>query len=166
TVNRTLIDLSKKLSIPVVATNDVHYLNKSDARSHDALLCIQTQTVLSNPQRLKFSTDEFYFKSPRQMKDLFDEVPLALTNTLSIAEKCNVELDFTKTHLPRYKPPEGETREEFLRQLCEQGLKKRYRDKIDRAATERLNYELEIIKNSGYISYFLIAWDFFSGLSF
>ncbi len=160
TVNRALMQLSKKLSIPVVATNDVHYLNKSDARSHDALLCIQTQTVLSNPQRLKFSTDEFYFKSAHQMKDLFHEVPVALTNTLSIAEKCNVELDFTKTHLPHYKPPEGKTREEFMRQLCEQGLKKRYTDKIDRAATERLNHELEIIKNSGYISYFLIAWDF------
>ena len=160
TVNRALMQLSKKLSIPVVATNDVHYLNKSDAHSHDALLCIQTQTVLSNPQRLKFSTDEFYFKSPRQMKDLFDEVPVALTNTLSIAEKCNVELDFTKTHLPHYKPPQGQTREAFMRQLCEQGLKKRCRDKIDRAAAERLNHELEIIKNSGYISYFLIAWDF------
>ena len=160
TVNKTLVDLSKKLSIPLVATNDVHYLNRSDARSHDALLCIQTQTTLSNPNRLKFSTDEFYFKTAHQMKELFGELPEALTNTITIAESCNVELDFGKTYLPRYRPPEGKTREEFLRQLSEQGLKKRYKDKIDKENRGRLDHELEIIKNSGYISYFLIAWDF------
>ncbi|UCB57802.1 MAG: DNA polymerase III subunit alpha [Candidatus Omnitrophota bacterium] len=159
-VNRALIDFSKKLSIPLVATNDVHYLNKNDARSHEALLCIQTQTILSNPQRLRFSTDEFYFKTTAQMKELFQEVPSALSNTLSIAEKCNLELDFTKTYLPHYEPPKGKTREEYLRQLCNEGLKKRYDGKIDKTVTERLNHELEIIKNSGYISYFLIAWDF------
>lgn len=160
TVNKALIDLSKRLSIPLVATNDMHYLNKTDARSHDALLCIQTQTVLSNANRLKFSTDEFYFKTAHQMKELFAEVPEALTNTITIAEKCNVELDFSKTYLPRYKPPEGKTREEFLRQLCEQGLNKRYKDNKNKEVSERLNHELEIIKNSGYVSYFLIAWDF------
>ncbi len=160
TINSSLIDLSKKLSIPMVATNDVHYLNKSDAGAHDALLCIQTQTVLSNPNRLKFSTDEFYFKNAHQMRELFGEVPEALTNTVSIAEKCNVELDLTKTYLPRYKPPEGKTRQDYLRQLCTDGLGKRYKDKIDNAVLERLNHELEIIGNCGYISYFLIAWDF------
>ncbi len=160
TVNRKLLGLAKKLSIPVVATNDVHYLNKSDARSHDALLCIQTQTMLSNPNRLKFSTDEFYFKSALQMRELFGEIPQALSNTLAIAEKCNLELDFSKTYLPHYKPPEGKSREEFLQQLCEEGVKRRYKDKIDATVRERLNHELEIIKNSGYISYFLIAWDF------
>ena len=160
TINTALIGLSKKLSIPVVATNDVHYLNKSDAAAHDALLCIQTQTLLSNPNRLKFSSDEFYFKNPHQMRQLFSEIPQALSNTVSIAEKCNLEFDFSKTYLPHYKPPEGKTREQFLRQLCQENLKKRYKDKIDKAITERLNHELEIIKNSGYISYFLIAWDF------
>ena len=160
TINKALVDLSKKLSIPIVATNDVHYLNKTDAASHDALLCIQTQTVLSNPNRLKFSTDEFYFKNAHQMHQLFNELPQALSNTVSIAEKCNLELDLSKTYLPRYKPPEGKTREQFLRQLCEEGLRKRYKDGIGEAVTERLNHELEIIKHSGYISYFLIAWDF------
>ncbi len=160
TINKVLVDLSKRLSIPVVATNDVHYLNKSDARAHDALLCIQTQTLLANPARLKFSSDEFYFKSAHEMHELFQEIPEAITNTLAITEKCNVEFDFTKTYLPHYKPPEGKTREEFLRQLCEEGLRKRYKDEVDNSHIERLNYELEIIKNSGYISYFLIAWDF------
>ncbi len=159
-LNRALIDLGKKLAIPLVATNDVHYLNKADAVAHDALLCIQTQTLLSNAQRLKFSTDEFYFKTPHQMKELFKEIPQAITNSVSIAEKCNLELDFSKTYLPHYKPPQGQSREEYLRQLCSDGLKKRFKDKIDQAVVERLNHELEIIKHSGYISYFLIAWDF------
>ena len=159
-VNKTLIDLSKRLSIPLVATNDVHYLNKNDAAAHEALLCIQTQTVLSDPKRLKFSTDEFYFKTAREMHELFAEVPEALNNTIAIAQKCNVELDFSKTYLPRYKAPEGKTREEFLRQLCQEGLQKRYEEKIEDRTIERLKHELEIIKNSGYISYFLIAWDF------
>jgi DNA polymerase-3 subunit alpha len=159
-VNRALIDLSKRLNIPLVATNDVHYPNKGDARAHDALLCIQTQTFLSNQNRLKFSTDEFYFKSAQQMQESFKQVPEALSNTVSIAEKCNLELDFSKTYLPRYRPPEGKSREEFLQQLCHQGLKKRYNQKVDQAIIERLNHELEIIKNSGYMSYFLIAWDF------
>ena len=160
TVNRTVIEIAKRLNIPLVATNDVHYLNQADARAHDALLCIQTQTVLSNPQRLKFSTDEFYFKNTLQMKELFREVPESITNSLVIAEKCNLELDFTKTYLPRYKPPEGKTREEFLRQLCQEGLKKRYGENINKDILARSNHELEIIKSSGYISYFLIAWDF------
>lgn len=159
-VNRECLELHRRLSIPVVATNDVHYLNKSDAAFHDVLLCIQTQTVLSNPNRLRFTTDEFYFKSAHQMRQLFQDIPEALSNTLAIAEKCNVELDFDKTYLPRYKPPEGKTRVEFLRQLCFDGLKKRYKDKIDKNVIERLNHELEIIKNLGYTSYFLIAWDF------
>lgn len=160
TTNRALIELSKKLSLPIVATNDVHYLNRSDAHAHDALLCIQTQTFLANTDRLKFSTDEFYFKSAQEMKELFRQLPEAITNTVAIAEKCNVELDFTKTYLPHYKPPEGKTREEFLCQLAQEGLRKRYKENTDKTAVERLNRELEIIKNSGYISYFLIAWDF------
>lgn len=158
--NRALVSLSKTLSLPVVATNDVHYLNKSDASAHDALLCIQTQTTLAEEKRLRFSTNEFYFKSAQEMKQLFSEIPESITNTLAIVEKCNVELDFTKTYLPHYKPPAGKTREEFLRELCNAGLKKRYGDNPERSITQRLNHELGIIKNSGYISYFLIAWDF------
>lgn len=159
-VTKHLVDLSKRLSIPLVATNDVHYLNKTDAFAHDALLCIQTQTVLSDPARLKFSTDEFYFKNTHEMKELFREIPEAIANTIDIAERCNLELDFSKTYLPRYKPPEGKTREEFLRLLCQEGLERRYGDRINKDITERLNHELAIIKDSGYMSYFLIAWDF------
>ncbi|MFC1631791.1 DNA polymerase III subunit alpha [Candidatus Omnitrophota bacterium] len=159
-VNRGLIDIGKKLSLPLVATNDIHYLNKGDAAAHDALLCIQTQTVLSEQNRMKFSSDQFYFKTVQQMKELFRDIPEAISNTLAITEKCNLELDFTKTYLPRYKPPQGKSREEFLRELCQQGLKKRYGEQEDPAINQRLDHELEIIADSGYISYFLIAWDF------
>ncbi|MBN2097766.1 MAG: DNA polymerase III subunit alpha [Candidatus Omnitrophica bacterium] len=159
-LNKLLLELSKKLSIPVVATNDVHYLNKTDASAHDALLCIQTQNMLSNTQRLKFSTDEFYFKNAHEMKELFRELPETIKNTVLIAESCNLEMDFNKTYLPHYKPPEGKSREQFLRELCLQGLEKKFPDKLDTQLTQRLDHELNIIKGSGYISYFLIAWDF------
>ncbi|MFH1045990.1 MAG: DNA polymerase III subunit alpha [Candidatus Omnitrophota bacterium] len=160
TVNRALIELSKKLALPIVATNDVHYLSKRDAAAHDALLCIQTQTTLSNTNRLKMATDEFYFKNAAQMHELFKETPEAISNTLAIAEKCNMEIDFSKTYLPHYKVPEGISREDYLRQLCNEGLQKRYKGQIDKIIIDRLNHELNVIKDSGYISYFLIAWDF------
>lgn len=158
-INKALLELSKKLSIPIVATNDVHYLTQNDAAAHDALLCIQTQTVLSNPDRLRFSTDEFFFKDYQQMQKAFQDVPQALSNTLAIAEKCNVTLDFKKTYLPKYQPPEGKSREEFLYELCRAGLQKRYGN-VEEKILQRLNTELEVIRNAGYVSYFLIAWDF------
>ncbi len=161
-VNYALVRISRLLDIPVVATNDVHYLEKKDTKSHDALLCIQTQTILENPNRLKFQTDEFYFKSPEEMKELFKDLPEAIHNTIVITEKCNLELDFTKTYLPHYSPPEGRTREEFLRLLCEEGLRKRFSQQIDEKILNRLNTELEVINKAGYTSYFLIAWDFVS----
>ncbi len=160
-VNQVLISLGHKLDIPVVATNDVHYLKKTDAPSHDALLCIQTQTTIENPNRLKFQTDEFYFKSPEEMKAIFKETPEAIRNTIEISERCNLELDFTKTYLPHYNPPSGKTREEFLRELCEEGLKRRF-PAFDAKILNRLNSELEVINKAGYTSYFLIAWDFVS----
>lgn len=158
-VNEGLIKISKELNIPLVATNDVHYLTKDRAASHEALLCIQTQTTLDDPNRMRFQTDEFYFKSPQEMKELFKETPEALTNTLKIAERCNLELDFSKIHLPKYEPPDGQNKEEFLKQLCDKGLKVRFENTVP-AIEERLKHELKIIKEMGFVSYFLIVWDF------
>lgn len=158
-VNPVLIKMSKDLSIPVVATNDFHYLYKSHARAHEALLCIQTQTTLDDPNRLKFQTDEFYVKAPEEMKKLFSEIPSATKNTLKITEMCNLELDFTKTYLPHYMPPNGKSRDDYLKELVEEGLKRRY-ENIDQPLLQRVDYELKTIKTSGFTSYFLIAWDF------
>lgn len=159
TVNQGLIKIAKELNIGLVATNDVHYLRKEDANSHEALLCIQTQTTLDDPNRMRFQTPEFYFKSPQEMKVLFEEIPEAITNTLEIAGRCNLELDFTQMHLPKYEAPQGKTKEEFLRELCQQGLKDRY-TQASSEISERLEHELKIIKDMGFISYFLIVWDF------
>jgi DNA polymerase-3 subunit alpha len=158
-VNEGLIKISRQLNIPLVATNDVHYLNKEDAKSHEALLCIQTQTTLDDPKRMRFQTDEFYFKSPRQMKESFSYCPEAINNSLEIASRCNLELDFSKVHLPKYEPPVGKTKEEFLKELCEAGLEKRAMEATP-AIRERLQHELKIIRDMGFISYFLIVWDF------
>jgi len=158
-VNTGLIKISQELNIPLVATNDVHYLSRDRAASHEALLCIQTQTTLDDPNRMRFQTDEFYLTSPQEMKELFKDIPQAINNTLEIAQRCNLELDFSRVHLPKYEPPSGQTKEEFLRELCEQGLKERY-EFTTPAITERLGHELKIIKDTGYASYFLIVWDF------
>ena len=160
-VNNVLIKLGRALNIEVVATSDVHYVSKDSAHAHEALLCIQTQTTLDDPKRMKLQTDQFYFKSPEEMKSLFKDVPRAITNTIKIAERCNLELDFSKTYLPHYSAPEGTTREEYLKDLCEEGLKKRYHE-ISPEVRERLKYEMKVINKSGYTSYFLIAWDFVS----
>ena len=160
-INKELINLSKELDIPLVATNDIHYLTRDDAKAHEALLCIQTQTTLDDPNRMKFQTDEFYLKSPEEMAEAFSEVPDAIKNTIEITEKCNLELDFSKTYLPRYKAPEGKTREAFLKELCDEGLKKKY-PVITDEIRKRADLELGIIQKSGYVSYFLIAWDFVS----
>lgn len=158
-VNEGLIKIAKELKLPLVATNDVHYLNKENARSHEALLCIQTQTTLDDPNRMRFQTDEFYFKSPQEMKRLFQDVPEAIANTLEIAEKCNLELNFSQIHLPKYEAPSSQTKEEFLRGLCDEGLKKRFSE-VTPQIKERLEHELKIIHNMGFTSYFLIVWDF------
>jgi len=158
-VNECLIEYSKKMAIPLVATGDVHYLRKEDAKAHEALLCIQTQTTLDDPGRMRFQTNEFYFKSPQQMSDAFSNHPQAIRSTIEIAEKCNLELDFKNTHLPQFKPPEGKTGEQYLRELCEEGLRAKY-GSITEEVKKREEYELGVINSSGYTSYFLIAWDF------
>ena len=159
TVNEELIKMSKELSLGLVATNDVHYLEKEHSRAHDILLCIQTQTNIEDPNRMRLQTDEFYFKSYNDMARTFGStVPEALKNTIEIAEKCNLELNFKAVHLPQYKVPEGYTRESYLRSLVQEGLKKRY-ELIDKPLTRRVEHELKIIENFGYPSYFLIVWD-------
>ncbi|TRZ93978.1 DNA polymerase III subunit alpha [bacterium] len=158
-VNEGLVKISQQLNIPLVATNDVHYLNKENAASHEALLSIQTQTTLDDPKRLRFQTAEFYFKSPTEMKKLFKDIPEAVSNSLEIARRCNLELDFSQVHLPKYEPPAGENKEEFLLRLCQQGIKERFATATP-AINERLEHELKIIRDMGFISYFLIVWDF------
>ncbi len=158
-VNEGLLKVSKELHLPLVATNDVHYLHKNHARSHEALLCIQTQSTLQDPNRMRFQTDEFYFKSPAEMKELFSYAPEAVANSVEIGRRCNLELDFSKVHLPKYEAPQGETKEEFLKGLCETGLKVRYQGATDEIRA-RLEHELKIIKSMGFTSYFLIVWDF------
>jgi len=158
-VNRELIRISKETGIPLVATNDVHYLKKEDALVHDILLCIQTGKTIDEEDRMKFPTNEFYLKSPEEMKSIFYENLDALENTAWIADRCNVELDFDSLHLPEYKVPQGYTNEEYLRYLCEEGLKKRY-DNITQEIKDRFEYEFNTIVEMGYVDYFLIVWDF------
>lgn len=158
-VNEGLMKISKELNIPIVVTNDVHYLEQNQARAHEALLCIQTQTTLNDPKRMRLFSDQFYFKSPEQMAKDFDWIPEGLTNTVALAEKCNVDLSSDKFHLPRFDPPEGIEKGDYLRELCVQGIEKRYKESSTEI-TERLNFELNTIKQMGFISYFLIVWDF------
>lgn len=158
-VNEGLLKIAKELNLPIVATNDVHYLAKDKARAHEALLCIQTQTTLDDPNRMRFQTDEFYLKDASTMKELFSSLPEAIVNTLKVAERCNLELDFNKINLPRFNPPSGKTKDEFLKELCEQNLPKRYQS-ITPEITGRMENELKVIKKMGFTSYFLIVWDF------
>ncbi len=158
-VNEGLLKISKQLDIPLVVTNDVHYLLKEHAIAHDALLCIQTGAVLQEENRLKFKTEEFYFKSPQEMKKMFADYPETWENTIEITEKCNLQLEFGKFHLPHFPVPEGETLDSRLEKLCYEGLKEKLPD-TDEKVKERLKHELSVIKNMGFSSYFLIVNDF------
>ncbi|MBE6021339.1 MAG: DNA polymerase III subunit alpha, partial [Clostridiales bacterium] len=152
--------MAKELGIPVVATNDVHYVNKEDAKAQDVLMCIQTGRTVDEENRMKFATDEFYLKSSEEMERLFADVPEALENTVRIAERCNVSFEFNNYHLPEFQQPkEFDTTEEYLKYLCEKGLKNRYGDESE-LHRERLEYEFGTIVNMGYVEYFLIVWDF------
>ncbi|MCG0278084.1 MAG: DNA polymerase III subunit alpha [Thermanaeromonas sp.] len=157
-VNAGLINLARKLGIALVATNDVHYVRRDQARLQDVLLCIQTGKTLQEEQRLRFITPEFYLKSRAEMEELFGEVPEALDNTLELAERCSFDFEFGRLHLPEYRVPPGETPSSFLRHLCYEGLEKRYSPPT-REARERLEHELSIIERMGYQGYFLIVWD-------
>lgn len=159
-LNRTLLDLSKRYNLKTIATNDVHYINRSDARLQDILLCIQTGSLLSDPNRMHMTGDSYYLCSPDEMAALFPENPEALANTLAIAERCNVDLSKKGYHLPRFDVPEGYTAETYLRQLCEEGLVRNYGNKArDPEVRKRLEYELGVIHQMGFDAYFLIVWD-------
>ncbi|MFH1002212.1 MAG: DNA polymerase III subunit alpha [bacterium] len=158
-VNENLIEISQELSIPVVASNDIHYINKEDARAHEILLCIQTATNLSDSKRLKFATDVFYFNSPEEMNKNFSKIPQALENTLRIAEKCNLEIDFRQAQLPEFKVPPEYNINTYLKELCYKGLNERYSE-VTKQLEGRLEYELSVIKKMEFEPYFLIVWDF------
>ena len=159
-VNSVLIDMSKRLGIPLVATNDVHYMNKEDAEAQAIMLCIQTLKTIEDEDRMQFETDEFYLKSPEEMLALFPEVPEALENTHKIAHRCNVEFDFKNKHLPEFHLPEGWTDAyDYLEYRCYEGAKKRYGETLSPEIKERLDYELHTIKSMGYVDYFLIVQD-------
>lgn len=159
-VNKKLIELSKELHIPIVATNDCHYLRKEDAKAHDILLCIQTGKLLKDTNRMKMATDEFYFKSPDEMIYAFKETPEAILNTKRIAEMCNVDFVIGKTLLPKFNIPNGISSDAYLEELAFSGLKERFKGNPPQEYIERLKKELSMIKKMGYASYFLIVWDF------
>ena len=158
-VNSQLIKLSKETGIPLVATNDAHYLRKEDARAHEILLCIQTGKSINDEDRMKFPSDDFYVKSPEEMEEFFVNIPEAISNTVKIAEMCNVELEFGKLHLPKFSVPDDKDAYEYLKELCYEGLKRQYGENFE-DKIERLEYELSVIKQMGYVDYFLIVSDF------
>jgi DNA polymerase III subunit alpha len=157
-VNPMLIELSRELAVPLVATNDLHYTNKEDARPHDVLLCIQQQKVQTDDNRLKFETDEFFLKSAEEMRAVFAELPEACDATLSIAEMCRVELSFGEMHLPRFVPPDGKSLDQYLRELVAEGAIQRYGTVTDETH-DRIESELSVITRMGFAGYFLIVWD-------
>ena len=160
-VNQKLIELSRELDIPLVATNDAHYLKREDAYNHEVLLCIQTGKKMSDEDRMKFETDELYVKSPEEMSDYFKNVPEAIENTVKIAEKCNVEFEFGHTILPNYDVPEEfETHYDYLKKLCDDGIKNRYGENPTKEILERAEFEMNVINQMGYVDYFLIVWDY------
>lgn len=159
-VNRELLEISARTGIPVVATNDVHYCEAGDAELHDILLCIQTGKTLYDTDRMRFEGGEFYLKSREEMELLFGEVPEALNNTLVIAERCQVELEFNRLHLPHYELPPGYDEDTYLEMLCREGLVNRYGPEPPEEIRKRLEYELSVIKQMGFSGYFLIVWDF------
>lgn len=154
-----LTELAASLNIPLVCTNDVHYVDKVDSFQQDVLTCIQTGKKIYDTDRMKFSTDEFYLKTAEEMAEIFAEYPEAIANTDKIAEMCNLELDFDKTFLPKFENPVGMDNREYLKRLCVDGAKKKYGELTDEIIS-RLKYELETIDNMGYTDYFLIVWDF------
>ncbi len=161
-INQSLIAMSSELNIPMVATNDVHYVNQEDASTHDLLLCIQTNSSIYDDKRIKMAGDFFYLKSPQEMAKLFKDIPQAIENTERIAEMCNLELEFGRLHLPQIELPEGtKTADQFLADLCHQGLPQHYPNPSPEIE-ERLNYELEVIKQTQFANYFLVVWDIIS----
>ncbi len=160
-INQGLLSLSAKLNIPVVATNDVHYVDKEEASTHEILLCIQTNTSVYDEKRLKMAGDFFYLKGPAEMTTLFANLPQAIDNTTHIAEMCQVDFEFNKLHFPQVELPRGKTADEYLTELCWQGLTQRY-PQLSPDIEQRLTYELDVIKKTNFAHYFLVVWDIIS----
>lgn len=159
TINRELVTISRELDIPLVATNDVHYVLPSDAYGQEILLCIQTNTTMDDPKRMRMQGETFYLRSAEEMAQLFEDVPEAIANTRAIAERCNLKLDSSRTHLPHFGVPAGYTPYTYLEKLCRDGLKRRY-ERITPEIEERLQYELSVIEQTGFATYILIVADF------
>ncbi len=158
-VNQGLLRLARDTGLPLVVTNDAHYLRRSDAKMQDVLLCVQTGKTVDDENRMKFQTDEFYLKSEEELRSLFPNVPEAFDNTVKIAERCNMEFEFNQYHLPSFPVPDGYTNEAYFRELCQKGFTERYPDAPD-SYRERLEYEISVISRMGYVNYYLIVWDF------
>ena len=161
TVAKELLQFGKQFGLKIVATNDVHYVRKEHAEAHDVLLCIQTGAKLTDEKRMRYPAPEFYLKTPEEMAALFREVPESLATTLEIAEKCNLKIELGKNKFPSYTVPEGKTREGYLEELCYEGLERRFGPRAqEKELRERLDFELNVLKKTGFTSYFLIVWDF------
>ncbi|MBQ7801148.1 MAG: DNA polymerase III subunit alpha [Oscillospiraceae bacterium] len=158
-VNQGVLRLARETGLPLVVTNDAHYLRKEDAEMQDVLLCIQTGKTVDDPNRMKFQTEEFYLKSEEELRQLFPNCPEAFENTVKIAEMCNLEFTFHEYHLPSFPVPEGYTNEEYFRKLCMDGFKERY-ENPPQEYVDRLEYEIGVISRMGYVNYYLIVWDF------
>ena len=155
-----LYRLSKETGIPLAVTNDAHYINKSDAEMQNVLLCIQTKKTINEPNQMAFETDEFYIKSTEEMYELFKAMPEAVSNTAEIAERCNVEFEFGNIKLPKFTMPGVENNTAYFEKLCYDGLHNKYGENPSDDITDRMNYEISIITQMGYVDYFLIVWDF------
>ena len=158
-VNQGVMRLARETGLPLVVTNDAHYLRREDAKMQDVLLCIQTGKTVDDPNRMKFQTEEFYLKSEEELRKLFPGCDEAFENTVKIADRCNVEFVFNEYHLPSFPVPEGYTNEEYFRKLCMDGFAERYPDAPE-SYKERLEYEIGVISRMGYVNYYLIVWDF------
>ena len=158
-VNQGIMRISRETGLPLVVTNDAHYLRKEDAKMQDVLLCIQTGKTVDDTKRMKFQTEEFYLKSEAEMRQLFPNCDEAFENTVKIAERCNLEFVFNEYHLPSFPVPEGFTNESYFRKLCMDGFRERYPQQPAQYL-ERLEYEIGVISRMGYVNYYLIVWDF------
>ncbi len=160
-INPALISMAEELDIPLVATNDVHYINQEDAPSHDLLVCIGTNSSVNDEKRMKMAGDFYYLKSPQEMAELYKDIPQAIENTERIAEMCNLKLEFGRLHLPEIDLPEGKSADQFLADLCHQSLSQYYPNPTPEIK-QRLDYELEVIKKTQFANYFLVVWDIIS----
>jgi DNA polymerase-3 subunit alpha len=157
-INQGLMAMGRELDIPLVVTNDAHYVRQGDSTYQDVYICIQTNTTVHDEKRLRMEDNSYYIKSPKEMTELFPDFPDALESTQLIADMCNVELGFGQTHLPKYPTPDGMPADEYLAQLCWDGFKQRY-PRTSPDAEQRLRYELEVIRHTQFANYFLVVWD-------